>query len=96
VTRRFAGLSSTSTVEVTVLDRPRAYVQTSGFGPIPVSGSILFEPAPEGTRIRGILDVGTRGISRILNPLFSLMLRGQLRTNIATLGRVLSAEGLAT
>ena len=57
-----------------------------------VRGTLIFEPAPEGTRMRWLWELEPRGVLRLMTPLIARMGRRQEAVIWASLKRVLEEQ----
>lgn len=57
------------TIEFTEFDRPRRITEKAHLSAMDIHGRLLFEPVPEGTRMRWVWDLEPRGVMRLLGPL---------------------------
>lgn len=72
-----------------VPDRILGYL-TSG-GPFPFSGAFILEPLDGGTRLRATFSAPLTGALRIVDPLFAVLARRKLATDLANLKSLLEA-----
>lgn len=77
-----------------VPDRLLGYV-TSG-GPFPFAGAFALEPAGAGTRLRATFSAPLTGVMRIVDPLFAVLARRKLATDLANLKRLLESSQFET
>lgn len=80
------------TIECTAYERPRRLSTTTHLSNMEIDGTLLFEPVPEGTRMRWLWDVKPRGLLRLMGPMIARIGRRQERTIWAGLKRVLEAK----
>lgn len=81
-----------STIVEFVPDRTLGYV-TSG-GPFPFRGAFLLEPLDGGTRLRATFDAPLSGALRLVDPVFAVVARRKLRTDLANLKRLMESGAL--
>ncbi len=82
------GRSSEMTIEFTEFDRPRRIAETTHLSNMDIGGVLLFEPVPEGTRMKWIWNLDPRGFYRSLGPLVRRMGERQERAIWTRLKRV--------
>lgn len=93
---RMMGRTFEVAVEYTIFERPRRLGSRSrstprgrGGRPLLIEGSLTFEPAADGTRMRWSWQVGTPGALRVLAPLLAWMGRRQEQSVWTSLKRLL-------
>jgi polyketide cyclase/dehydrase/lipid transport protein len=79
--------------ELTAYQRPRRYASTTHLSLMETSGSVTFEPIPQGTLLRWAWQVQPRGALRLTAPIMARIGRRQERAIWAGLKRVLEAHG---
>jgi uncharacterized protein YndB with AHSA1/START domain len=67
----------------------RKWVTQSAIGPIPTTFTIIFEPANGGTKLQFILNVQTRGLIKLIDPLIENIFRKQAPINFRRLKELL-------
>jgi hypothetical protein len=91
-TRRFV-VKQPADFEVTAYDPPHHFAFTNTTGAFALDRSYTFEPAPAGTLITVSMQMGARKpIARVLLPIVGGTIGKQVRSNIARLRDLLSAE----
>lgn len=75
-----------------VPDRVLGYL-TSG-GPFPFGGAFLLEQIDGGTRLRATFSAPLGGAMRIVDPLFAILARRKLATDLANLKRLMESGAL--
>lgn len=73
-------------------ERPRRLVSAIRMATMDVRGTLTFDPAPGGTRMRWAWDLQPRGVFRLLTPLIARVGPRLERTNWANLKRFLEAR----
>lgn len=63
--------------ELTGYDRPRRLDSTTAMSMMHVQGTLIFEPLPDGTRMRWSWQIEPRGLYRLLGPAIALIGRRQ-------------------
>ena len=81
-----------STITELVPDRTLGYA-TSG-GPFPFRGTFLLEPLGGGARLRATFSAPLRGVLRLVDPLFAILVRRKLATDLANLKRLMESGAL--
>ena len=61
------------TIEFTTYERPTRLESTSRMSSAETRGALIFEPHPEGTRMRWSWDVEPKGAAKLLTPLIDRM-----------------------
>ena len=72
-TMKSMGRTFDLTIEFTDYERPTRLGSTSAMSSADTRGALIFEPHPDGTRMRWSWDVQPRGLSRLLAPLIHWM-----------------------
>jgi uncharacterized membrane protein len=81
-TRRLLGRELSAGYEITEHERPRRSAFRTLEGPIRPRGVATFAPHDGGTRMTFELDLGARGVLRILVPLLARVLTRQTRAHL--------------
>lgn len=76
-------------IEVTEFDRPWRLASFTRMSGMNFDGELLFEPVPEGTRMRWHWTLQPRGALRLMSPLIVRMGARQERVTWTSLKRVL-------
>lgn len=71
----FGSRSMTLTYETIEFDRPNRVVFRSGTGMATIEDTITVAPDGEGSRVEYVAEIGLKGISRLLDPVFSLIFK---------------------
>ena len=90
--RKFMGREVVTTWEVTEFEPDQRMTFKVITGPMPFSGSLVFEPDGNGTRLVYLVQAETSGISKLFDPLVSRVVSGQGRKQMAALKRVLEEQ----
>ena len=64
-------------IEFTAFERPRRLSSSTRMSGMDIDGTLIFEPLPEGTRMRWHWELVPRGLLRLLTPLIGRMGRRQ-------------------
>jgi hypothetical protein len=75
-----AGRRADMTVTFTEFDRPRHIAERTALANMDITGELLFDTVPEGTRMRWSWDLEPHGVYRLLGPLIRLMGKRQERS----------------
>ena len=81
-----------STIVEFVPDRTLGYATTGG--PFPFRGAFLLEPLDGGTRLRATFDAPLSGALRIVDPVFAVIARRKLMTDLVNLKRLLESGAI--
>lgn len=80
------------TIECTTYERPRRLSTRTHLSNMDIDGTLLFEPVPEGTRMRWLWDVTPRGLLKLMGPMIAIMGRRQERAIWARLKGLLETR----
>jgi hypothetical protein len=86
------GGAAEMSIRFTGFDRPRRIVETTHLSTTDISGTLLFEPVPEGTLMTWAWDLAPRGLYKFLGPVVRGMGDRQERTIWRGLKRVLESR----
>jgi hypothetical protein len=89
---RSMGRTATMLIELTAYDRPRRLAQITVMRQADIDGTLTFEPAPGGTRMRWSWRVRPKGAARLLGPLINWQGRRQERAIWSGMKRYLEAQ----
>lgn len=87
------GRAAEMTIEFTAFDRPRQLASRTHLSNMNIEGVLLFEPVPEGIRMRWIWDLEPRSFYKLLGPLVRWMGKRQELTIWTALKRHLESGG---
>lgn len=87
--RQFAGIKLKTISEIVEYEPNRKWATRGAMGPMPVTETIIFEPADGGTKLQMILNIQTVGLLRLIDPLLKNMLRRLAQINIRKLKELL-------
>jgi hypothetical protein len=87
------GRAAEMTIEFTVYDRPRQLASRTHLSNMDIEGVLLFEPAPEGTRMRWVWDMDPRGVYKFMGPMVRWMGKRQELAIWTGLKRCLESGG---
>jgi len=73
VVTRFGSRTMTLTYETVEFERPSRVVFRSGTGMATIEDTITITPDGEGSKVEYVADIRLKGISRLLDPVFSLI-----------------------
>ena len=73
VVTRFGPRTMTLTYETVEFERPSRVVFRSGTGMATIEDTITITPDGEGSKVEYVADIRLKGISRLLDPVFSLI-----------------------
>ncbi|HEX6798777.1 MAG TPA: SRPBCC family protein, partial [Ktedonobacterales bacterium] len=80
------------TITFTEYERPRRLTSATYLSTLDIQGTLTFDPAPEGTRMRWSWDLKPRGVFKLMTPLVARMGRQQEQTIWTSLKRYLEAQ----
>jgi hypothetical protein len=80
-----------TTYEVTAYEPNRRFAIKSTSGPVRVKASYSFEPIDSGTRVTDAAEFETSGFFKLLQPLFALTVKRQMKANFAKIRQVLES-----
>lgn len=78
-------------IEFTSFERPHCLSSRTHLSNMEIEGRLIFEPIPEGTRMRWVWDLQPRGFLRVLGPVVRRVGDRQERETWTALKRVLEA-----
>ena len=78
--------------EFTAFERPHRLALITLMSWMEIRGTLAFEPAPDGTRMRWHWDLRPRGVLRLVGPMIGRIGRRQKRTIWTNLKRLLEAR----
>jgi uncharacterized membrane protein len=91
VEARTGGRTAGMTMEVTGHERPRRLASSIRSSIMEVDGTLTFDPASGGTRLRWAWDFRLRGLAKPMTPLAAVFGRRQEKRNWSDLKRFLEA-----
>lgn len=68
------------TIEFTAYERPTRLASATHLSTMEIEGTLTFDPAPEGTRMRWSWEVETRGLLKLMAPIVTRMGQRQEQT----------------
>lgn len=78
--------------EIIAYDRPRGYGSSTHLSFMDTKGSVIFEPVPEGTRMRWSWEVEPRGALKLMAPIMARVGRRQEQATWEGLKRVIEQQ----
>ncbi|MFM9045116.1 MAG: SRPBCC family protein [Solirubrobacterales bacterium] len=75
VVTRFGSRTMTLTYETIEFERPGRVAFRSGTSMATIEDTITITPTGEGSRVEYVADIGLKGVSRLLDPVFSLIFK---------------------
>jgi ligand-binding SRPBCC domain-containing protein len=89
--RKVMGRKVETTYEVTAYEPNKRFAIKSTSGPVRVKASYSFEPVDGGTRVTDAAEFETSGFFRLLQPIFALTVKKQMKANFAKIKQVLES-----
>jgi hypothetical protein len=86
------GRSVEIVIELTDYERPLRLASTTRMSEMDVHGTLTFDPAPEGTRMRWFWELEPHGVFKLMTPLIARMGRRQEEAIWAGLKRYLELQ----
>jgi uncharacterized membrane protein len=91
-TMKFMGQKIETVSEVIEHQEPTNYKWKATNGPFPLSGSMSFEPAPDGTRVTERIEAEPGGFFKLAEPVILRQQRSQMEQSLQNLKRVMEQK----
>ena len=93
--RKFLGRKMETTSEVVEYEPSTKYTRKGTGGPFPITGSLIFEPTAEGTRVIWTFKMQPGGFFALAEPLVTRSLRRQLEAGLGDVKDLLESREAA-